>query len=457
MGHRQQQASSWVASRRQFLRLAAGGLGAGALAASGVPLFGARPAAAAIRPAQFGPSCGDVNAGGAVLWAKADGPGLVCFRVSTSPQLSSGMDVAIEASEQRGFAASLPVAGLEPSARYYYAAAVGDRFDSPTAVLDQAAERGLLAELRGTFRTAPSDQMTGEAVFTWGGDLGADYRPFTIFDAVRRDQPDFHFLLGDTIYADQVWTARTLDEFRRKYLENLSDPHLQAFARATPWWSIWDDHEVDNDFDSTWPTMPIGRQAFHEAWPIRQQPGDPNRLYRSFRWGQLAEFFILDTRQYRSPSSTPNGPSKTLLGRDQMSWLQNGLLRSPARLKFILSSGPLRYASNDNWPGFAYERDNLLRFVVNNGIKGLVVLSGDMHYGAVVDHPEGITEVTAGPLAQRPLDNSHHFGEPRVRFTYNAGLTYGRCHVRPTPQGAEVFISVRDQNGRSLYEVRATG
>ncbi|MBI4493525.1 MAG: alkaline phosphatase D family protein [Chloroflexi bacterium] len=457
MERNHQRGTSWAPTRRQFLQLAAGGLGAGALATWGVPSLQPLSAAAAARAVALGPACGDVGARSAVFWARADGPGVLCFRLSTSPELRAGRDLVAPASAETGFAASLPVEGLEPASRYYYAAVAGGPGDDPGAVLNWAAERGLLAELRGSFRTAPSEADAGEAIFTWGGDLGANFRPFTIFDAMRRDQPDFHILLGDTIYADQVWTATSLDDYRRKYWETLSDSSLQAFARATPWWAIWDDHEVSDDFDSTFPSMPIGRQAFQEAWPIRRQPDDPTRLYRSFRWGQLAEFFILDTRQYRSPDDVADGPSKTLLGSAQMDWLLAGLQASPARLKFVVSSGPLRYASEDDWSGFRFERDRLLSFVVANGITGLVVLSGDMHYGTAVEHPEGITEVTVGPLAQTPLDNSPVYGQAGVRYTYNAGLTYGRGHVRPTPDGAEVFLSIRDQDGRSLYEIRATG
>jgi alkaline phosphatase D len=43
--------------------------------------------------------------------------------------------------------------------------------------------------------------------------------------------------------------------------------------------------------------MPVGRKAFIDYWAIDTPPGEPNRLYRSFRHGTLAELFILDTRQ----------------------------------------------------------------------------------------------------------------------------------------------------------------
>lgn len=418
------------------------------------PALRSSAASAAGPGLSIGPASGDVRARDAVLWGRADGPGALFFRVSASPELEHGLDLAALASPDQGFAAALPVEGLEPATRYYYAAVAGPDHEEPSLALDRALEGGLLARNAGSFRTAPPEDEAAEAVFTWGGDLGAQFRPFTIFDALLREQPDFHLLLGDTIYADQVWLASSLADYRRKYWENLADPHLRAFARATPWWAIWDDHEGANDFDSTWPGLPVARQAFQEAWPLGRQPDDPTRLYRSFRWGSLAEFFILDTRQYRSPDAMADGRLKTLLGREQGRWLRDGLLRSSAPLKFVVSTPPLRYASVDCWSGFRFERDNLLGFIADNRLSGLVVLSGDVHYGAVVEHPEGITELTVGPLAQEPLDNSHLLGQPRVRFTYNRGPCYGRGHLRPTPTGAEVFLSIRDRAGRVLFETR---
>jgi hypothetical protein len=77
-----------------------------------------------------------------------------------------------------------------------------------------------------------------------------------------------------------------------------------------------------------------------------------------------------------------------------------------------------------------------------------------MHYGAVVEHPEGFTEVTVGPLAQVPLDNRHLQGRDGVRYTYNDGPCYGKAVLRPARGGAEVLLSLRDQAGLPLFETR---
>lgn len=61
-------------------------------------------------------------------------------------------------------------------------------------------------------------------------------------------------------------------------------------------------------------------------------------MYRRVTYGDLAEFHILDTRQYRDdqanndgnkpPSFDSTDPSRTILGQEQKRWLYDGLRRS---------------------------------------------------------------------------------------------------------------------------------
>ncbi len=104
----------------------------------------------------------------------------------------------------------------------------------------------------------------------------------------------------------------------------------------------WDDHEFENNYASDIsedkgidPVAFLERrarayQAYYEHMPLRksQLPSGPNlQLYRSVAYGNLAEFHVLDTRQYRTdqPCEDGNKPlcdevfsqSATLLGSAQ--------------------------------------------------------------------------------------------------------------------------------------------
>jgi alkaline phosphatase D len=295
---------------------------------------------------EYGPASFEVTAHSALVWHRLTGPGRVQIEYSTpgigAPPLRTPA-VAITADSD--LTATVALDNLRPDREYRY-----------RAVVEGAGDSGPL----GGFRTAPvaADEFT----FAWSADIEVGHQPFTIFDALTRRAPRFLVFLGDTVYADLPRTSfePTLAYYRFKHRENRDDRHLGRFLTTTPVYAMWDDHEVQNDFNSTNPYIPQGRQAFGEYWPV----AGPDVLYRRFEWGSGADFFALDCRQYRSPQSDPDGPAKTMLGARQKAWLKDGLRASRAPAKFLLSSVPLQGPwGADRWAGYATERDELLRFI----------------------------------------------------------------------------------------------
>jgi alkaline phosphatase D len=134
---------------------------------------------------------------------------------------------------------------------------------------------------------------------------------------------------------------------------------------AAPWVTVWDDHEVDNDWagerdqNGTDPHLFMLRraaafQACYEHMPLRATalPRGPNlQLYRRFTIGQLADIHLLDTRQHRTDQACPTPregggqvlvncpdreqPDRTMLGAAQEHWLAEGLTRSSARWQVL--------------------------------------------------------------------------------------------------------------------------
>ena len=144
-------------------------------------------------------------------------------------------------------------------------------------------------------------------------------------------------------------------------------------------------------------------QAYYEMMPLRKRslPTGPDiRLYRTVRFGRLAEFQVLDTRQYRTDQ--PNGGRRsplndaalgsgnTMLGPSQAGWLQGRLIESQATWNVLAqqvmmgmagyrsSAGELVY-SMDQWPGYAHERIQLVKFLSERRVPNPVVLTGDIH------------------------------------------------------------------------------
>lgn|GEM_PF-4722637 len=132
-------------------------------------------------------------------------------------------------------------------------------------------------------------------------------------------------------------------------------PDCQArFGRRRAQIVTWDDHEVDNDYaadhqenghprDKFIERRASGYQAYYEHMPLRlaqKHNGLALQLYRTVRYGKLAAFQVLDTRQYRDPQPyggggftgpCPDAANGDILGGAQTKWLLARLGRAPSR------------------------------------------------------------------------------------------------------------------------------
>ena len=131
------------------------------------------------------------------------------------------------------------------------------------------------------------------------------------------------------------------------------------------------------------------------------------QLYRKVAFGRLAEFFVLDTRQYRTDQ--PNGDGDSPLERaapgpgqhaarnaEQRDWLESQLGRLDGTWNVLaqqvmmgdgrtsVPASDARY-SMDQWPGYAHERMRLMQFLAERQVPNPVVLTGDIHSNWVND------------------------------------------------------------------------
>ena len=139
-------------------------------------------------------------------------------------------------------------------------------------------------------------------------------------------------------------------------------------------------------------------------------PGVPNRTFYELEYGDSA-FAVIDTRGYRTSRELPDNANKSILGLEQKQWLLNWLSskNTTARFKFIVS--PLGFTSDmgeviDSWGGFKTERDEIINYIRQNRIEGVMVLSGDSHFayvtnidGAPGGEAGGLYEASASPIS----------------------------------------------------------
>jgi alkaline phosphatase D len=404
---------------------------------------------------------GEVTDTTAVVWVRGVAWGEVTVRYEPLPRASgdggepAGAHGEIRVGPGRHLTGKLLLQLLAPATRYRYT--VAQNHD----------------ELAGEFVTAPAPTVAQPVRFSWSGDLGSRGHcrtpgdGYPLFRALARVPADFFLFVGDTIYADHTcgegahvpgydFVARRLPDFWAKHRYNREDPAVQAYFRRASVYAIWDDHEVRNNFAGpSEPLMEAGRQAFIDYFPIQPPREEPGRLYRRFRWGALLEVFILDTRQYRSPNTAPDGPGKTMLGAAQRRWLIDAVSASSAVWKVVVSSVPLSVPTggqaHDSWSnatpqgvpdehatGFAVERDAILRALRQRGVRNLVFLATDVHHAELTHHqpaPEwSFHEFIAGPLSAspgkpRPLDAALN---PRSLWSLGGAANFGDVSIDAT-------------------------
>ena len=214
----------------------------------------------------------------------------------------------------------------------------------------------------------------------------------------------------------------TLDDYRTRFSQYRTDADLRELHRQAPFIVVWDDHETANnswmggaenhtppDPDCEQPCEPEGegewsdrvaaaRQAFFEWIPIRDNPGQ--KLYRTLKYGDLADIIMLDTRiegreqQFGELGFRPDEPNlpNQILGLEQQAWLFDQLENSSAKWKVVGNQvimslwkiAPDLYGNDDQWQGYK-ARNELMSFLRDNEISNVVVLTGDVHSSWAMD------------------------------------------------------------------------
>lgn len=347
----------------------------------------------------LGVASGDVTAESAIVWANYRGTATLFLAVWDMIDATTGDLVAWgPAAPAGGGFAQLDVDGLLPSSEH--------RFAFIEVENGVAVRRSAL----GRFRTAMDPEAAQPLRFAASACTKNGRSMAPLEQAGNRSDLAFFALLGDTSYNDG---AATRADFRTLWAQNLSTVGYRRVRAATSVVATWDDHEISNNWNPETINQTVlaeGTAAFFEHLPMRH-PAAPGRIWRSIRHGRTAEVFLLDGRSERRPS-TRTSASAQYLSRAQLDWLKAGLAASPCTFKVIMNSVPITnfpglfdLLSSDRWEGYAAQRTEILSFIENERIGGVLWVSGDFHLGSAGRvSPSGVgrnaIEVLAGPGAQ---------------------------------------------------------
>jgi len=382
----------------------------------------------------FGPMLGHVGPTETRIWVKAaakpDGKDTakrnVAIRYSTRPDLSDGRTVRGRPLEGPEFLGQINLTGLKPATRYYYSVRVDGE--------------AVTANPPRSFQTSPADGTRGQFRFAFisclgrkGSDAAAAWG-----DLAARTPIDLLLFLGDNHYADTTEPAKQ----RTAYYEHRSAAGFRDISGRVPSYAIWDDHDFGpNNSDSTSAGREISFQTFKEFWanPGFGQRDDPG-VYFKFTRGDV-DFFMLDVRYHRSPNVAPDGENKTMLGAAQLAWLKRELLASKATIKFLASGSEWQSnGSDDSWSRFNRERMDLLNFIQDKGIKGVILLSGDRHFTATYQVLGKFVEVTSGPFGS--LNSTRSQPTAEAFYFQNTGKLYCVFDVDTTGVEPKITLEV---------------
>lgn len=136
-------------------------------------------------------------------------------------------------------------------------------------------------------------------------------------------------------------------------------------------------------------------------------------------------------------------PGRTMLGEEQLRWLEHELLESHRTRALTIWVSPVGWIGGsteggDAWDGFDDERRGLADFVADNGIDRLVMVTGDAHMVAIDDGTNSGYAADGGRgcpvLNAAALDRPGAVkGGPYSEGTYPGGgsSAWSRCR-RPT-------------------------
>lgn len=408
--------------RRSFLM---GALATGA--AASMPLnYAAKARAGAIPLAKEGDFALGVASGfprprGILLWTQLDG-----IKKSSKLRLTVATDrgfnnvvkeKTVTARADRGFTARSFINGLKPREEYFY------RFHTENSNSQV-----------GRFRTAPPLNSNEPIKIAFYSCQNYEAGFFNAQAAIAREKDvDLVVCLGDYMYEysdfegvrldksgnNHDGDVQLLEEYRQKYELYKRDKNLQAMHAAYPFISVWDDHEVEDNHAGDHPSsaqsdpnktnlknLPRrvsylqrkqnGHRAFFNYMPRQRFKGDRDRIYEDYRLGKNVDLILTDERNYRDQQPcndailTPcpsAGDPRTFLGEKQKQWFLRSMKASPANWKvwgtelmvMSLRIAPGSPAQVDAWDGYSNEREQILNYLVDNGVKDIVAITGDIH------------------------------------------------------------------------------
>ena len=359
---------------------------------------------------EYTPSAVDINT------REGESPGAVGqvrIRYSMNKDLSGSVSTDwITVKAENDYVHQFKLSGLKSATAYFV----------QVDARDVGGEK-VTATSKGSFGTPAPASSWQDVSFTvvtgqsyWDLD---DRQGYHIYPAMAKLSPNFIVPTGDTVYLDsEAPRARTIPLARYHWHRMYSLPRHVDFHRQVPgYWEV-DDH--DSWINDGWPTATakwMNPLTFNQGFDVyREQVPLDDKTYRTIRWGNGLQIWMVEGRLYRSPNNMKDSPDKTIWGKEQMAWLKRSISQSDAKFRVLISPTPIvgpdrDKGKNDNHANdsFATEGDAFRLWTKDQGLKNFYTCCGDRHWQYMsIDPKSGLREFSCGPASDQ-----HAGGNPK--------------------------------------------
>lgn len=358
-----------------------------------------------------GPMIGHVELRTAEIWVEFSGEveaAELSYRKISSRSVSTTLvDFVFEPGSNIG---RITLTALEPGTTYAYSVMVKKKILASGEISTQ--------QLWQYRKPAPDFSfITGSCAYFNQPEYDRPGKPYgsdsIIFEAMAKEKADFMLWLGDNWYTREVDFFSTWGLNYRASRDRATKV-LQPLLKAMPHYAIWDDHDYGwNNADKSYPLKTSSRDVFMKYWANPSYGENDEGIYTKMTWNDI-DVFMLDSRWFRSNDvmkdsivGKPN-PDKRMFGEKQMEWLKNALLQSKYNsnisFRFIATGSQVLnpYSTKDCLRSYPVEYQELINFITDNGINGVVFLTGDRHHSEIIKQERSGTyplyDITASSL-----------------------------------------------------------
>jgi alkaline phosphatase D len=284
---------------------------------------------------------------------------------------------------------------------------------------------------------------------------------------------DFMIWLGDNWYYREVdWSSVSGLWYRAQF--NRTPPQMQKLLASMHHYATWDDHDYGpNDPNWSYEFKDETLKIFQAYWGnptygTRELPG----VHTKWNWGDAA-FILMDDYFYRDDAHLNQDTNdKRIWGRRQLEWLKQSLLQATESghytFKFVGNGTQIlqTVVEGSSHQDYRAEREELLRFIAENNITGVVFLTGDVHHSGVYRRKLGangpwVYEITSSPLAAGSwkVEESNKARDPLVlKETLVGDQNFVQVKVTGTGADRALVVSATDKQGVKRFEhtIKAT-